>query len=70
MAFNITSRLKTSICFLEKLVPVDDAADEPTKVDIVLRVGSERPLLGAVFNISTDVLDSLILIDQFLTIAG
>jgi hypothetical protein len=70
VAFNITTRLETSICFFEELVPVDDAADQPTKVDVVLRVGSERPLLSAVFNIATEVLDSLMGVSRLLTIAG
>lgn len=70
MAFNITSRLETPIRFFEELFPVYDTADKPTEVDVILRVRGERPLLGAVFDIASEVSDMSTAMVRSLTISS
>jgi hypothetical protein len=70
VTFDITARFETLVRFFEELVPVDDTTDKPAKVDVVLRVGSECPLLGAVFDVAAKVLDMTVLNNLFLTISS
>lgn len=70
VAFYIATRLETPIRFFEELVPVYDTADKPTEVDVILRVRGERPLLGAVFDIASEVSDMSAVIVRSLTISS
>lgn len=52
VALDPATRLTAAKGFAEKGTPVFDAANKPSDVDVINRVGLECPLAGAVFNLT------------------